>query len=247
LTIASGCGGDGAPAEDLQGSEEAIVGGTNDSGDPSIIEIVIETDDGGFTCTGTFIGPRTVLTAGHCVTEEDDPQKLVAGATFTIQRNAVEDDATKTDRITVPRANVHVHPGYDGEAAHDVAILVLAKDVKVKPIPILREPMTKSMIGKKVRIVGYGMTSATASDDEQLRKRVTTTTIRGIDGDLVHIGDTGHQACDGDSGGPALLKIDGVETLIATDDLASDDNANCKKGDLYQRVDRHLDFIDKFL
>lgn len=43
-----------------------------------------------------------------------------------------------------------------------------------------------------------------------------------------------------------MLDIDGVETLVATDDLSATD-ANCTGGDLYQRVDLHLDFIDSYL
>jgi len=98
-----------------------------------------------------------------------------------------------------------------------------------------------------VRLVGFGQaTRKSGPNDGSETRRTVQTTLRALDGDLVRIGNTGQQACDGDSGGPALLTVDGVDTLIATDDLAATD-VDCAGGDLYQRVDLHLDFIDTYL
>ena len=50
--------------------------------------------------------------------------------------------------------------------------------------------------------------------------------------------------CNGDSGGPALMKIDGVETIVG---VTSYGNADCSDGGFDARVDSDLAFIDTYL
>jgi hypothetical protein len=70
--------------------------------------------------------------------------------------------------------------------------------------------------------------------------------VQKVESDVALIGRSGQQGCDGDSGGPALLSVNGVETLIATDDY-NGGKIDCTGGDYYQRVDAELDFIQPFL
>lgn len=235
------------PTEASGATGSAIIGGSIDKADPAIVELIMETGDDGGTCTATFISQTVLLTAAHCVVDENNPKVIPTNATFKVMLAPSATTAKTTDFITVPRANVHFHPQYDGNGAHDVAIVVLDQPVSVTPIPIGRTALTQADVGKRVRIVGYGMSKRVESDnDGSETKRTVTTAIMSLQGDLVGIGSSNGQACNGDSGGPALLSIDGVETLIATDDLAAM-ATNCAGGDLYQRTDLHLDFIDQFL
>ena len=52
-------------------------------------------------------------------------------------------------------------------------------------------------------------------------------------------------ACNGDSGGAALLAINGVETIIAIDDYGA--GPDCTGGEYYQRVDLEIGFVAQFL
>lgn len=235
------------PTEREGSTESKIIGGKVDTADPAIVELIMQTGEDGGICTATFISQTVLLTAAHCVVAEDDPTKIPANAEFQIMMAPSESAARETDFIKVSRENVHFHPQYDGEAAHDVAIVVLDQPVNVTPIPIGRTPLTQADIGKRVRLVGYGASKRNAtSDDGASTKRTVSTAIMSLQKDLVGIGSSNGQACNGDSGGPALLEIDGVETLIATDDIAAT-QVNCAGGDLYQRTDLHLDFIDPYL
>jgi hypothetical protein len=180
------------------------------------------------------------------VVDEADPKSLAPDTTFRVNLAATESEAA-LHSVDVDRTNVHPHPGYDGDSAHDIAIVTLKDPQPITPLPILRVPLTDSMVGTPVRLVGYGQSKRKAgANDGSGVKRTVSTTIRDLNGDLVHIGKTGQEACDGESGGPALARVDGVETIVATDDLAAGDK-DCVNGDLYQRVDVHLDFIDGYL
>ena len=243
-----GCAGSSDTTDDGT-TADAIIGGHTDSNDAAVVELVEAVGSSGdeYTCTATFISTSVLLTAAHCVVEENHPKIIPSNASFRIMMGTSRSAAKKSDWIAVRRANVHPHPGYDGDAAHDVAIIVLDSPVAVTPVAIRRTPITSAMAGSNVRLVGFGQaTRKSGPNDGSETKRTVQTTLRSLDGNLVKIGKTGQQACDGDSGGPAFLSVNGVDTLIATDDLAATD-VDCAGGDLYQRVDLHLDFIDTYL
>lgn len=242
--VLAGCSG--ATSEvDAQSSD--IIGGATDSTDASIVEFVQALPSGDeFTCTATFVSQRTLLTAAHCLVAEGSSHVIPQNAKFSIVMSTNANSGKNV--IQVPRANVHPHPGYDGDAKHDIAVVVLPSKVAgVVPVAFNKKPLTQAMVGSTIRLVGYGQAKRTSgTNDGSGVRRTVTTTLRGLQGDLALIGTTGKQACDGDSGGPALMKVDGVETIIGTDDLASSD-VDCTGGDLYQRPDLHASFIDPYL
>ena len=54
-------------------SEQAIVNGSNNTGDPSVVAIEVQygNTNMGALCTGEVIAPHVVLTAAHCAGGED--------------------------------------------------------------------------------------------------------------------------------------------------------------------------------
>src|SRR5262245_66048491 len=53
----------------LATDEQGIIGGTTDNGDACVVGVFAHApgSTSGSICTGTIIGPHTVLTAAHCV------------------------------------------------------------------------------------------------------------------------------------------------------------------------------------
>src|SRR5262249_48905433 len=62
--------------------------------------------------------------------------------------------------------------------------------------------------------------------------------------DTVVVGDSAHRSCVGDSGGPALVKTGGAETVIGVDSYT--DTTGCLEPAHYQRTDVYTDFIDVY-
>src|SRR5579864_2132107 len=83
---------------DVGGANQRIIGGTNDTADPSVVLMIAQVSgqQGASLCTGEVVSPHVILTAAHCV----DPDVVGTGNTFYIYTgndiNTVAPDATNT-------------------------------------------------------------------------------------------------------------------------------------------------------
>jgi hypothetical protein len=208
-----------------------IVGGTlaNSADFPSVVGIVTQflgVDQSGNVvffdafCTGTVISPTKVLTAGHCATDlPDGTTEVIAG------RNDLINDITVgfVDGVgstwTDPTFNLGaLNAGTADVPIDDVAVLTLTQ-----PLPSAYPAITLTgqndsspyAAGTNATIVGYGITTAGASDVGVLRQATVP-----IQSDATCAVMTGYQAnrmtcagfpaggidtCNGDSGGPLLV------------------------------------------
>ena len=232
--IAAGC----APASDLDGltpSEDyaahrsAIVGGTVDNGDPAVVAIAVGTSE---FCTGALIGPKTVLTAAHCI------YAYGQGQTYYVLFGT--DVSTPTSYVQV--AAQFKHPNYTGSnPGYDVGVLKLATAVLgVTPIEPNPVALTSSDVGKPIRHVGFGTTSGTGSGGGT--KREVTYNLRQVTPLEIESGASGRQTCGGDSGGPALMVTAGsaAERVVGT---VSYGDPDCVQYGMDSRVDVVLPWV----
>jgi secreted trypsin-like serine protease len=223
------------------GSDEDIIGGVVDPGDPSVVGIFAHPpgSTSGSICTGSVINATTVLTAAHCV----DPAVVGAGNVFEVYAGTT---MFSTPALAV--ASTAFDPQFDInnlQNGHDIAVLKLAQPTTLTPLAVNRGPVGTG----PVRLVGFGMNTHinhAAIPNGVGTKRVVVAPVNGADDKFIQIGDTSRQTCHGDSGGPAFQTINGQEVIVGVTSFGSDLSANavCFFGGTDTRVDSYLGFID---
>ena len=187
---------------------------------------------------GTLIAPEWVLTAAHAVTGVRPGHVLGL-----------------SDGGEARVADVHSHP--DGRAGHhDVALLRLVAPVRgIRPLPPYRGSSEADSVMTFVGRGGFGdgLTGPGRSDG---RVRAATNRVERVgQRHLEFRFDPPETATDlegisgpGDSGGPALLAVDG-ETFVAGVSSGQDSRAQGREGvygvrEFYMRVSSYLEWID---
>ncbi len=205
-------------------------------------------------CTGTLIGPKLVLTAGHCVVGYPVTDILVKSK-----------DWADGDGVLVPVEDVVEYP--DSQRTRDIALVLLAEEVKgIEPRPIGMECITQKYLdkGAPVQIVGFGATTESGDDfnsalnearsevlDPTCKETVINDVVAGCSAAArpageVAAGGNGVDACFGDSGGPLyLLTPEGDYVIGATSRafLGIDFRYPCRDGGIWVRPDAVIDWI----
>jgi len=245
IALVSACGGPGKIGSSGGGSYGAdIIGGGTDSGDPSVVALFghLPGAQKGFLCTASLISPTVLLTAAHCV----DPAAIGAGNVFL----AVLGTTLSAPTAVLQVASTAFDPAFDVNNVgngHDVGVAMLAQPSTLKPLPINRNPLPITDFGATVRLVGFG--ADTHADTGAGTKRSVTTFIDTFDDKLIMIGSSGRQTCHGDSGGPAIQRLNGVDTIIGITSYGRDfvPDEVCFAGGFDTRVDAVASFIDAYL
>lgn len=213
----------GALSASAQEPQARIVGGTK--APPSSYRwIAAVANTGGASlfnrqfCGGSLVAPDWVLTAAHCVEDENAGRLMVVVGLTDLD----DTSGAQTRRVR----GIFAHPRYrdrDGDLFNDIAFLLLSSPIdNIDPIPFA--PAFNTILpGTTLRALGWGETKSTPRFPRELRMAdlevVPIARARRIyrtpDLDRRHLAayTTGRDTCSGDSGGPLFL--DSTPPLLA--------------------------------
>jgi hypothetical protein len=208
----------------------SIVGGNPTSEYPAVL--LLEAPDGGF-CTGSLVAHRVILTAAHC--------QVVPGWTATVMD---VDQPVASEEVVESVFHRYFHDDSDYMTAHDLSRARLAGDLPAELLPFVAAPFDEPPLAASLIGVGFGFDDGVALTGGGV-KRVGAFSITWATDDYF-VGDgNGTSVCYGDSGGPALMSVDGVATVVG---VASGTGESCRSQSRWTRVDAHAaDFAIPFV
>jgi secreted trypsin-like serine protease len=242
--LLAACVAPGPDADPVSEAASPIIGGTLDTADPAVVLLYSYPSDESslYTCTAAVIAPTVLLTAAHCVDDENHPG-FIYGVFAEPDASSYGDiKALKPHLLSVK--SVHAHPDYDTAPPFhaDIAVVILDQPISAAPLPINRTAPSSSLVGGPARMVGYGQVVV---GQYNVTKHEAPTVVASIGPvDTIIVGDSVRRSCIGDSGGPALVTIGGVETIVGVDSYT--ETSGCKEPANYRRTDVFTSFIDQY-
>ncbi|HEY0280840.1 MAG TPA: serine protease [Solirubrobacterales bacterium] len=220
-----------------------------------------------YSCTGTVVAPRVVLTAGHCV------EDLASSAIVEPSQIRVATGISNLEHI--PREKVSlvsqalVFPGFDPALVHgDAGLLILSAPVTAQPIALATK--TESALygaGRKLKVAGWGydridahgrghtpnqLQSAVVPIDAAEGCRSGASRFYGFyepERQLCTLDSPNFEAtpCNGDSGGPAIAtRSDGTAVEVG---IVSMGEFTCSPDSpaIYTRVDQTSGWVKHWI
>lgn len=277
--LSMGCGSSDQISEPTREVEDAIVRGTPvpvsdvpSIGRPYVVLVVFQTNDGYYnSCSGTYVAPRVVLTAAHCV----PPGNVFRGLVYW--GNDLAADFGQLFSPVPPPGQPSLWAQLDSWEVHpdflvnpfdaDMAAVYLDRKPPFDPLPLYRNRLDASFQGKFATLVGWGANKALSEDTQENEgfgiKRtgkapiVGTPTLADYQPDPsdvpfltptvrshnVKLNGTAPNAnlCAGDSGGPIIVNQFGQDYVGG---VASRTGPWCENLSIYTRIDPYLPFLD---
>ena len=255
-----GCGGTATDPQ-RQSRSSTITDGTLDgNAHPAVVLIIMDIDgQPAFRCSGTFIAPKVVLTAGHCAGEPGEFSGLRVFTESDVENG--NNNYPFAGPNTIEAVEWHSHPLFTESQffLHDVGVVVLSKPFNLKASQYGKLPSVNQLdalqpsAATTFTAVGYGLQQINPVfvQAEKIRMDASPHLVQintGFTGDfsllLSNNASTGG-TCFGDSGGPNYLGNSNVIAGVTSFGL----NGTCGGTGGVFRLDRQnvLDFVRQFL
>ena len=168
-------------------------------------------------CSGVLIDQSWVLTAAHCVQGMSATKIQVAVGAY---------DLTKFTGSRTPVKSIRIHPQFSSTSLYnDIALVELSVPSAIQPIALFSgesvDNTPPSLLGKLVTVLGWGVADSTTSwYYPEILRQVSLPVVADSTCNDIYINPVlpsqfcagyweGKDACEGDSGGPAVVQVDG--------------------------------------
>ena len=260
------CAHGGDSSSDSDSSE--IINGERDTKANDAVVLLLSSSG---SCTGTVVAPNLILTARHCVSKTDGSSICKADGTASFGGGVYTDkpasdmrvfagvDAQRNFRATVPapragradksaRGKQLIVEDTDTYCSHDVAFLVLDRDMDVPVAPIRLSGGARP--GEKLTAVGWGIIEdGTLATERKVREDIPVLFAgpKILGAGAIGIGasefQVGESICQGDSGGPSFSStgaLVGVVSRGGNGQGNKEDAASGCRGSVTRNVYTHL-------
>jgi secreted trypsin-like serine protease len=230
---------------------------------PEVVLLETFRADGGLTvCSGTVFAPKAVLTAAHCLQVAVFVQVYWGNDYFGDFEQLFTSPEPENFRFSI-ETNQHPHYNTD-DLRSDVGVVHVDRDFPFKPMKLAWHHVSHRRIGDDVEIVGWGVSEPDDTNAGGLGayfKRSGTTEFEGtprrwplppnphpgltnrrVRKQLMQLDGSDTNACFGDSGGPAIMKIWGHKRVVGVMSWTGD---FCEDFSYYTRINKVLPFIMK--
>ena len=168
-------------------------------------------------CSGMLIDKSWVLTAAHCVQGMSAQGIQVAVGAW---------DLTAFTGSRTPVRSIRIHPQFSSTSLYnDIALVELSVPSSIQPITLFSgesvDNTPPSLLGKLVTVLGWGVADSTTSwYYPEILRQVSLPVVADSTCNDIYINPVlpsqfcagyweGKDACEGDSGGPAVVQVDG--------------------------------------
>jgi MYXO-CTERM domain-containing protein len=212
---------------------------------------------GNFFCTGSLVRPDIVISAAHCF-QDPDTMRWMTAQEMRVASNALNAQPAPAGQrhgvsryvrhASYPRNDINQHPSGMGRD-DDIAIVFLSDPVHSQaPVPIFPADRLDELEPRRTAIIvsGYGITDVTGQNDRSGQLHVGETPYLERSAHELLAGGNGlTDTCNGDSGGPAYVVLDGTRYLLgATSRAAHDSQGDCGDRGLYTLVPGYMDWLE---
>lgn len=197
-------------------------------------------------CSATLIGDRTLLTAAHCVVDDNGRPRFSevlvqfgqkvgpANATYRVARKVVHPDYR-------PAETVKPNPS---RPPNDIALLQLENKPQApfRPVGVFQGPVSER---DKLVPAGFGVTANGLIDDNSGTLRAVRVGVDDVEEDDFRITSSTflEGACSGDSGGPAYIEKGGKYFVAGVVSSGAAFLLTCFGDNFYTDVSRYRTWI----